>query len=129
VSQQIASLEVQLGTSLMVKTGRRVVLTEAGERYFEMISDNIDRIADATQNVRGYLSSKSLVVRATRACRPSGSCRASAGFSMRIPISTCASMRPTSRPIFRAEGVDLEIRHGEGNWPGFSSKCSQRSTS
>ena len=65
VSQQIASLEVQLGTSLMVKTGRRVVLTEAGERYFEMIAENIDRIADATQNVRGYLSSKSLIVRAT----------------------------------------------------------------
>ena len=39
VSQQIASLEVHLGTSLMVKTGRRVVLTEAGERYFEMIAE------------------------------------------------------------------------------------------
>ena len=56
VSQQIASLEVHLGTSLMVKSGRHVVLTEAGERYFEMIAENVDRIADATQNVRGYLS-------------------------------------------------------------------------
>ena len=33
VSQQIASLEVHLGTSLMVKSGRHVVLTEAGERH------------------------------------------------------------------------------------------------
>ena len=55
VSQQIASLEVYLGTSLMVKSGRRVVLTEAGERYFEMIAENVDRISDATQNVRGHL--------------------------------------------------------------------------
>ena len=59
VSQQIASLEVHLGTSLMVKTGRRVVLTEAGERYFEMIAENVDRISDATQNVRGTLSVES----------------------------------------------------------------------
>ena len=65
VSQQIASLELYLGTSLMVKSGRRVVLTEAGERYFEMIAENVDHIADATQTVRGRLSTKSLTVRAT----------------------------------------------------------------
>src|SRR3954467_10010102 len=64
-SQQIASLEVYLGTSLMVKSGRRVVLTEAGERYFEMIAENVDRISDATQDIRGYLSVRCLIVRAT----------------------------------------------------------------
>jgi DNA-binding transcriptional LysR family regulator len=119
VSQQIASLEVQLGTSLMVKTGRRVVLTEAGERYFEMISDNIDRIADATQNVRGYLSSRSLIVRVT----PSLSTKwllprlgrfldANPDLDVRID----ATNEPTD---FSREGVDLEIRHGEGRWPGL----------
>src|SRR3954452_7299123 len=65
VSQQIAALEIHLGTSLMVKSGRRVVLTEAGERYFEMIAENIDQISEATQNVRGYRSVKPLVVRIT----------------------------------------------------------------
>jgi len=34
VSQQIQALELQLGTSLMVKVGRHVTLTEAGERYY-----------------------------------------------------------------------------------------------
>src|SRR3954452_17993987 len=65
VSQQIASLEMYLGTSLIVKSGRRVVLTEAGERYFEMIAENVDRISQPTQNARGPLSAKSLVVPAT----------------------------------------------------------------
>ena len=119
VSQQIASLEVHLGTSLMVKSGRRVVLTEAGERYFEMIAENIDRIADATQSVRGYLSSKSLSVRAT----PSLSTKwllprlnrfldANPGLDVRID----ATSEPTD---FAREGVDIEIRHGEGNWYGL----------
>jgi DNA-binding transcriptional LysR family regulator len=119
VSQQIASLEVHLGTSLMVKSGRRVVLTEAGERYFEMIAENIDRIADATQSVRGYLSSKSLSVRAT----PSLSTKwllprlnrfldANPGLDVRID----ATNEPTD---FAREGVDIEIRHGEGNWCGL----------
>ncbi|WP_288831101.1 LysR family transcriptional regulator [uncultured Paraburkholderia sp.] len=48
VSQQIQSLETHLGTALMTKVGRGVALTEAGERYFAMISEEIDRIADAT---------------------------------------------------------------------------------
>lgn len=119
VSQQIASLEVYLGTSLMVKSGRRVVLTEAGERYFEMIAENVDRISDATQNVRGHLSVKSLSVRAT----PSLSTKwllprlgrfldAHPHFDVRID----ATNEPTD---FSREGVDIEIRHGEGNWPGL----------
>jgi LysR family transcriptional regulator, glycine cleavage system transcriptional activator len=119
VSQQIASLEVHLGTSLMVKTGRRVVLTEAGERYFEMIAENIDRISDATQNVRGYLSSKSLIVRATPTLstkwllpRLNRFLDANPDLDVRID----ATNEPTD---FSREGVDIEIRHGEGNWPGL----------
>jgi DNA-binding transcriptional LysR family regulator len=41
VTQQIQSLELQLGVSLLAKAGRRIVLTEAGERYFSMITSEI----------------------------------------------------------------------------------------
>ena len=95
------------------------MLTEAGERYFEMIAENVDRISDATQNVRGHLSVKSLIVRAT----PSLSTKwllprlgrfldANPHFDVRVD----ATNEPTD---FSREGVDIEIRHGEGNWPGL----------
>src|SRR3954470_21367615 len=112
VSQQIASLEVHLGTSLMVKSGRRVVLTEAGERYFE-------RIADATQDVRGYLSSKSLIVRATPSLSTKWLLPRLGRFLDAHPdldVRIDATNEPTD---FSREGVDLEIRHGEGDWPGL----------
>ena len=54
VSQQVQALEVQLGISLLNKMGRRVVLTEAGQRYFSMITDEIERISDATNTIRGH---------------------------------------------------------------------------
>src|SRR5258707_14653965 len=44
VSQQIQSLEVHLGTSLVAKVGRGIVLTEAGECYFAMIDEEIEQI-------------------------------------------------------------------------------------
>ena len=119
VSQQIAALEVHLGTSLMVKTGRRETLTEAGERYFEMIAEHVDRVSEVTQNVRGYLSSQALIVRATPSLatkwllpRLNGFLDAHPGLDVRID----ATNEPTD---FSREGVDLEIRHGEGNWPGL----------
>ena len=49
---QIQSLELQLGVSLLAKAGRRIVLTEAGERYFSMITSEIERISDATGTIR-----------------------------------------------------------------------------
>jgi LysR family transcriptional regulator, glycine cleavage system transcriptional activator len=119
VSQQIAALEVHLGTSLMAKTGRRVALTEAGERYFEMIAENIDRISEATQNVRGYLTSKSLTVRATPSLSTKWLLPRLGRFLDANPdldVRVDATNEPTD---FSREGVDFDIRHGEGNWPGL----------
>ena len=119
VSQQIAALEVHLGTSLMVKTGRRVALTEAGERYFEMIAEHVDRVSEATQNVRGYLSSQSLIVRATPSLSTKWLMPRLRGFldaNPNLDVRIDATNEPTD---FSREGVDVEIRHGEGHWPGL----------
>ncbi|MGY3119329.1 DNA-binding transcriptional LysR family regulator [Bradyrhizobium sp. S3.14.4] len=56
VSQQIQALELHLGTALTSRVGRNITLTEAGERYFEMISREIEHVTDVTQHVRGIRS-------------------------------------------------------------------------
>lgn len=119
VSQQVSALEVQLGTALLTRQGRRIALTEAGERYLEMIAPHVERIAEATRYVRGSLSSGSLIVRATPTF-------ASKWLLPRLPLFLDAHpeielrVDATNEPTdFAREGVDLEIRHGEGNWPGL----------
>lgn len=119
VSQQIAALEVHLGTALMVKAGRKVVLTEAGERYFETIADTIDRIAEATQAVRGTLSARSLTVRATPTLSTKWLLPRLGRFLEAHPdidLRLDATNEPTD---FQREAVDIDIRHGEGTWPGL----------
>jgi LysR family transcriptional regulator, glycine cleavage system transcriptional activator len=119
VSQQIAALEVHLGTSLMAKAGRRTALTEAGERYFEMIAEHIDRVSEATQNVRGYLSSRSLTVRATPSLATKWLLPRLGRFldaNPDVDVRVDATNEPTD---FSREGVDVDLRHGEGNWPGL----------
>src|SRR5690349_17253636 len=65
VSQQIHALEILLGTTLLVKAGRRIKLTEAGERFFEMIAEEVEHIVEATERIRGYHAVTVLTVRAT----------------------------------------------------------------
>jgi LysR family glycine cleavage system transcriptional activator len=119
VSQQIAALEVQLGTALMTRQGRRIALTEAGQRYLEMIAPHVERIAEATLYVRGTLSSASLIVRATPSFATKWLLPRLPRFldaHPEIELRVDATNEPTD---FTREGVDLEVRHGEGEWPGL----------
>lgn len=119
VSQQIQNLEEHLGTTLLTKAGRGVVLTEAGERYFEMIDEGIEHISEATQRIRGFRSRSVLIVRstpslATKWLRPRLGTFLDANPDIELRLN--GTNEPTD---FSREAVDIEIRHGEGRWPGL----------
>ncbi len=119
VSQQIHVLEVHLGASLMTKVGRRIQLTEAGERYYETISDELERVTEATNRIRGYSAVTLLTVRtapslSTKWLLPRLSAFLDANPELEIRID--ATNEPTD---FHRDGVDVEIRHGEGRWSGL----------
>ncbi|MGE8941406.1 LysR substrate-binding domain-containing protein [Leptospira interrogans] len=119
VSQQIHALEVHLGASLMTKVGRRIQLTEAGERYFESITDELERVTEATNRIRGYSAVTLLTVRtapslATKWLLPRLATFVDANPDLEIRID--ATNEPTD---FNRDGVDVEVRHGEGRWSGL----------
>ena len=119
VTQQIQSLEAQLGVSLTVKTGRHIALTEAGEQYFSSITDGVERISEATAHMRGTNSVTSLRVRATPTLSNKWLLPRLASFLDRCPeleLRLDGTNEPTD---FDREAIDVEIRHGDGRWPGL----------
>jgi LysR family transcriptional regulator, glycine cleavage system transcriptional activator len=119
VSQQIHALETHLGTALLAKAGRRIKLTEAGERYFEMISEKVEQIVDATDQLRGHHALTVLTVRATPTLATKWLLPRLPGFvdqNPQLEVRLDGTNEPTD---FNREDVDIEIRHGEGNWPGL----------
>lgn len=52
VSQQVRSLENDLGTRLINRTTRRLSLTDAGERYFAYASDILEKLSEADRSVQ-----------------------------------------------------------------------------
>ena len=119
VTQQIQTLETQLGVSLLNKVGRGILLTEAGERYFASINESAEQIAEATNAIRGYRSVTTLTVRATPTLsnkwlfpQPPHFFAANPDLEVRLD----GTNEPTD---FNREAVDVEIRHGDGKWPGL----------
>jgi LysR family glycine cleavage system transcriptional activator len=119
VSQQIQNLEEHLGTTLLSKAGRGIVLTEAGERYFEMIGDQVEHISEATQRIRGFRSRSILTVRATPTLASKWLLPRLRGFLDANPDIELRLNGTTEPTDFSRETVDVEVRHGEGRWPGL----------
>jgi DNA-binding transcriptional LysR family regulator len=118
VSQQIQALEVHLGTALLTKAGRGVMLTEAGESYFEMIANDVQRITEATQRIRGFRTRSVLTVRTTPTLGSKWLLPRLRSFLDANPDVELRLNGTTEATDFSREAVDVEIRHGEGRWPG-----------
>jgi LysR family transcriptional regulator, glycine cleavage system transcriptional activator len=119
VTQQLRALEQQVGTSLVTKVGRKIRLTEAGERYFEMIAEQVEGIITATRLIQGAKTSTLLTVRATPTISTKWLLPRLPDFldaNPDIDIRLDATNEPTD---FARDLVDVEIRHGTGKWTGL----------
>ncbi|MDZ4134786.1 MAG: LysR family transcriptional regulator, partial [Paracoccaceae bacterium] len=119
VTQQLRALEQQIGTSLVTKVGRKIRLTEAGERYFEMIAEQVEGIIASTRLIQGAKTSTLLTIRATPTISTKWLLPRLPAFleaNPDIDIRLDGTNEPTD---FARDLVDIEIRHGTGKWTGL----------
>src|SRR5215813_3600675 len=62
VSQQVKSLEAELGIKLFNRERQRLVITEAGRNYLVVVRDALDRIALGTERLVQRQSSGALTI-------------------------------------------------------------------
>ena len=119
VSQQVKGLEGELGVRLFRRERQRLVITDAGRNYLEVVRDAFDRLAMGTERLlqrekSGTLTittspnfaAKWLVLRLRRFSE------AHPGIDLRVSASI-------QHIDFAREDIDLAIRHGDGQWPGM----------
>jgi DNA-binding transcriptional LysR family regulator len=126
LSHRIADLEKRLGVALVRKTGRRIALTEDGERLIASMGDALERIEAAVQPFRrdrGQIRLSTVATFASHWLIPR-----IAEFQARHPNIEVAILT-TTRPVdLRKEEVDCAIRHGRGGWKGVASSLLFRET-
>ncbi|WGF88519.1 LysR substrate-binding domain-containing protein [Marinivivus vitaminiproducens] len=119
ISQQIRFLEAYLGISLFVRDGRGIALSEAGARYYDSIAPAFQNVYETTTLFRGYQTLTVLNVR----CSPTFSAKwilpRLASFIDAHPTVELRIDATAEFTGFDRGGVDLDIRYGEGRWPGL----------
>jgi LysR family glycine cleavage system transcriptional activator len=119
VSHQVRSLEKYLGVALFERLARTLRLTEIGSAYLPPLRQSFDDIAAATAGLFGPVGRRTLVIRAPvsfvslwLASRIHRFTEAYPTIALRI-VSSVWSNAPAE------EGADVDIRFGDGVWPGF----------
>jgi len=121
VSQRVRGLEAHLGMQLFDRLPRSLRLTGMGEAYLPAVRDIFEDLSAATSGLFGGSEQASLTVRVQIAY-------AATWLAPRLP-DFCASFPHIDLKVVSAiwadalppSEVDLEIRQGNGSWPGFVS--------
>ncbi len=118
VSQQVKQLEDWFGTPLFSRLPRRLVMTDAGLGYLPIVRQAFDHLAAGTEDIFGDTREGPISLRVTSSLtyvwlipRIGRFFKAHPGVSVRL-TTTMEGLD------FGQEGVDIEIRYGDGKWPG-----------
>jgi LysR family glycine cleavage system transcriptional activator len=119
VSHQVKALETELAIKLFNRERQRLIITEAGREYLNVVRDALDRIAVGTERLLQRQSGGVLTVSTSPdfaakwlVHRLGHFAESHSGIDLRIS----ATMHHVD---FAREEVDLAVRHGDGSWPGL----------
>jgi LysR family glycine cleavage system transcriptional activator len=119
VSQQIKSLEEQLGVLLFRRVKRRLVLTEEGERLYASATEALKLLRDAQMRVSRTREYRRLVIRVAASFGVRWLGRRVADFVTTNPGIELHVDATSSLTDFEKENIDLEIRYGLTPPAGF----------
>src|SRR5207302_2079863 len=120
VSHQVKALEAELAIKLFTRERQRLVITEAGRDYLNVVRDALDRIAIGTERLLQRQSAGVLTVSTSPdfaakwlVHRLGYFAEAHTGIDLRVSATL-------HHVDFTREEVDLAVRHGDGNWAGLA---------
>lgn len=119
VSQQVKSLEAELGIRLFRRERQRLLITDAGRAYLEVVRDAFDRLGMGTERLLQQEKSGVLTVTTSPNFAAKWLVHRLGRFSEAYPgidLRVSASMQHVD---FAREDIDVGIRHGNGQWPGL----------
>ena len=120
VSHQIRALEEWFGQPLFRRLNRAIRLTEAGERLVAPLTKAFDTMAAVTSDVAAGEGRQVLNVAVLDSFASVWILPRLSGFHRRFPdIDLRFIARPMEEDALAAGDADVEIRYGQGHWPGM----------
>lgn len=121
VSQRVRNLEAHLGVQMFERLPRSVRLTEMGRAYLPAVRDVFDDLSAATSGLFGGPERGRLTVRAQVSYAATWLAPRLPDFSEAYPWVDVRLVSTVWADTLPPDEVDLDIRQGNGTWPGFLS--------
>lgn len=121
VSQRVRNLEAHLGVQLFERLPRSVQLTEMGRAYLPAVRDIFDDLSAATSGLFGGPQRERLTVRSQVSYATSWLAPRLPDFSRTHPWIDVRLVSTIWADTLPPDEVDLDIRQGNGAWPGYLS--------
>lgn len=116
VSQQIKSLETELGCSLFVRRPRALELTAEGARLAPVVRDAFSRLLAAVNDVKEREEGRPLTVSVLPSFAVKWLIPRLSRFRMRYPEIDVRIAAEDRKADFVTDGVDVALRLGDGNY-------------
>jgi LysR family glycine cleavage system transcriptional activator len=120
VSHQVKALELELGLRLFNRERQRLVITDAGRRYLEVVRDAFDRLAVGTDRLLQLQKAGTLTVSTSPNFAAKWLVHRIGRFVEAHPDIDLRVSATRQHIDFAREDIDVAIRHGDGQWPGLS---------
>jgi len=117
ISQQIRALEAHLGVRLVVRDGRRLVLTDAGRHLAQALDAGFGQIGRAIADLTRGEAARPLRITTTPAFASGWLLPRLSDFRARHP-GIDLTIDPSSDMRRLGEDADIALRYGNGHWPG-----------
>lgn len=122
VSQQIRALEQYLGMSLFERLPRGVRLTESARAWQPAVHRALDELALSTASLFGGIAKATVTVRATISFSVLCLAPAVAELGRAHPEIELELYSAVWGDDLDQARIDLEVRYGNGRWPGFGAE-------
>jgi DNA-binding transcriptional LysR family regulator len=128
VSHQLAKLEAMIGRQLFVRAARGVTLTPVGEQYLKDISGLLHSLAIATERAGSDVSLDCLRLHSSPSFGLLWLMPRLEAFRLSHPDIQINLSCSYESLHFSRDKIDVDIRHGEPNWPSFEVRTVRNET-
>src|SRR5882672_10303183 len=120
VSRHVATVERETGLALFIRHGNRLELTGTGQRLADAVAAGLGHVRDVLASLKQRDVNRTLTIACSHDLAQNWLMprfRELAGLlnDWKLRVITAASYED-----FDADDIDLSIRFGDGNWPGFT---------
>lgn len=119
VSQRVRTLEAHLGVKIFERLPRSLRLTEFGHAYLPAVRDIFEELSAATNGLFGESGNTQLTVRVQVSYATTWLAPRLRDFNESFEHISLRVLSAVWADALPPDQIDLEIRQGNGNWPGF----------